>query len=297
MSGKMEQFFDKVIDDSKLRLPTGEILYDTAILPNFTQDFLGVNIDEVWQEMLKYGDHPIDRPIEKGEAIRWVTGDHPALKYRGNAIKRHKIWAQKNVDEGLSKYGYTGWQYKVAHATVDVGYLPINEMVEKINQKLELEKPHNNWIATQYKCGNDNIGFHSDKMKDFEENSCFIVIKCGEPRKFEFSWDESSVEKAKMNLKQAEKSKDKEKIKEAKKCLRDVMKNRKYPEIFYSKILEAGTAVIVGTKANARVKHGVPPIEKHEHLSGSIVGRSIKTLVPWEHINRKINDRKRKVME
>ena len=174
----MENFFNKhVLDDFKLRLPTGELLHDTAILPNFTRDFLKIDIDEVWAKMLKYGDHPIDKPIEKGGEVRWVTGDNPALKYRGNAIKRHKIWAQTNLDSGLSRYGYTGWQYRVAPATVKVEDLPIKSMVDKINEKLELGKAHNNWILTQYRSGSDNIGFHSDKMKDFEKDSCFIVIK------------------------------------------------------------------------------------------------------------------------
>jgi alkylated DNA repair dioxygenase AlkB len=293
----MESFFNTVVDDVKLRLPNGEVLEDTAILPNFTRDFLGVDIDELWKRMLCYGNHPIDEPIEKNGDIRWVTGDHPGLKYRGNAVKRNKIWAQKNYDNGLSRYGYTGWQYQVTSAMVKIEDLPINEMVEKINEKLELGKVHNNWIVTQYKSGADNIGFHSDKMKDFEENSCFIVIKCGEPRKFEFSWDEPSVQEAKEGLKRAVKLKEKDIIKMAKLKLKIAIKNRMYPEIFYSKTLEAGTAVIVGTNANARVKHGVPPIEKKDHLSGSIVGRSIKTVMSWENIERKINGKKRKLSD
>ena len=53
----------------------------------------------------------------------------------------------------------------------------------------------------------------------------------------------------------------------------------------------AGTAIIIGYEANKRVKHGIPTIEKHDHLSGSLVGRTIKTLIPWDEVSKNIRSR------
>ena len=52
-----------------------------------------------------------------GEDPLMVMGDHPALHYRGNALKRHKIWLQTDYAQGMRKYGYTGWQHAIATAT------------------------------------------------------------------------------------------------------------------------------------------------------------------------------------
>jgi phosphopentomutase len=82
------------------------------------------------------------------------------------------------------------------------------------------------------------------------------------------------------------------------------IKNRKHKEVFYSKELAAGTAIIVGMAANARVKHGVPAISDQDHLSGSIVGRCIDTVIPWDDIKKRLEqqekqiiNKKRKTME
>jgi alkylated DNA repair dioxygenase AlkB len=44
----------------------------------------------------------------------------------------------------------------------------------------------NHVIATIYQDGKDNIGYHSDKDKDFEDDSWFCVIKLGDARPFNF---------------------------------------------------------------------------------------------------------------
>ena len=80
--------------------------------------------------------------------------------------------------------------------------------------------------------------------------------------------------------------------------LKHAVKNRKYKEVFFSEVLSAGTAVIVGRDANDRVKHGVPTMMKQEgqeghHVSGSIVGRCISTVIPWEEVGKKVRKRKR----
>ena len=99
-------------------------------------------------------------------------------------------------------------------------------------------------------------------------------------------------------MKKAEKEKgDADGLKEAKANLKHAMKNRLHKEIFFSKELAAGTAIIVGTAANARVKHGVPPIEPINHLSGSIVGRCIETVIEWDVIKKKLEQQEKQIVK
>jgi hypothetical protein len=288
----MESFFEIVDDSDKLRLPTGEILQDTAIIPDFCKK-LGIDADQMWNDVLKLPDHPLDQNIiiDDGTSPFWTTGQHRSLNYRGNAIKRDKIWLQTDYDKGLKRYGYTGWQWSVTGATKRLDSIPIvHSAMNKVNETLALDQSLNAFILTRYKSGKDNIGFHSDKMKDFAKNSVFVVIKLGDARPFEFSWDEDAVVAAKQNVKFAEKE-GKEELKEAKSALKETLKNRKYKEIFYSKTLKAGTAIIVGTDANGRVKHGVPAIDIETHLSGSIVGRCIDTIFDWDDVKKKVSEK------
>lgn len=59
----------------------------------------------------------------------------------------------------------------------------------------------------------------------------------------------------------------------------------------FKKALPAGAAVIVGSDANGRVQHAVPPMNVECGISGSIVGRSIKTIVPWDQVDKEIGNR------
>ena len=56
-------------------------------------------------------------------------------------------------------------------------------------------------------------------------------------------------------------------------------------EIF-NKVLQPGTAVIVGYDANLKVKHGVPAAGADCGPSGSIVGRYITTELEWSKVIR-----------
>ena len=118
-------------------------------------------------------------------------------------------------------------------------------MVRTMDGQLSLQHAHNHWIVTRYSDGKDCIGLHSDKVKDWAEGSCFAVVKLGAPRPFVFTQAVGG---------------------------HDV-------EIFHE-VLEPGTAVIVGYAANQLVKHGVPAVADSA-ASGSIVGRCIKTALPW----------------
>jgi hypothetical protein len=115
------------------------------------------------------------------------------------------------------------------------------------------------WIVTRYETGQDCIGMHSDKVKDWAPGSAFCVIKMGAPRHFVFTQEKMTW-------------------------------TGKKDEVIFNQVLEPGTAVIVGYDANQRVKHGVPA-SSNCGPSGSIVGRCIATALPWGAVDRQISKR------
>lgn len=248
----------------KLVLPNGRELEDAIIWPNFCQTELGLEPRRIWDELLEFPTFPDDQQIPfraRGDQPHWITGRHRALHYRGNELKREKIWCQSGYEEGLRRYGYTGWQYRIGFATHNVEHVkPIKLFADRLNAGLTRSghQPHNHWIVTRYNDQDHSIGFHADKDKDFAPDSYFIVVKLGAPREFAFR-----LPKAK--------------------------------EPFYCQPLEAGTAVFVRCRAkgaaNDIVQHGVPISDVKVGVSGSIVSRCITTTIPWDKLQHEIAKR------
>eukprot|EP00947_MAST-08B_sp_MAST-8B-sp1_P003529 g3529.t1 len=365
-AGNYEPWFDSVPEAQKLRLPTGEVLHDTAIVPDFCEAVLGgggVDHRRVWAEFKALEFHPDGEPIplSDGTAPVKVRGTHRALSYRGRAIARHKVWLQTDFDAGLKRYGYTGWQYAVAGGTFRVEAMPeVDRLRNAIQDKLQLRAPHTHWIGTYYADGDDNIGAHSDKMHDWAPGSCFIVLKLGAARRFEFTWEEPAITSAKLAQKRAEQAlkaaqkrgtapcsggddgddgdndgggtrgaggggggggggrggdgaggggagassssraeaviaQAKAELAAAKAATKAAVTGRRYPEVIFSEVLAPGTAVIVGSAANARVKHGVPVMPAGGGgcgASGSFVGRCITTTFPWADLRERLSGKK-----
>jgi hypothetical protein len=136
------------------------VLPDACIWHNFMQTELGIDPDLIWQRLLALPEWPDDQPIpfrEDGSDPHWIRGSHPALNYRGHDLKRQKIWCQTGFSDGLRRYGYTGWQWRIAHATHDVKFIePIRVIAEALNAGLS--HPHNHWIVTKYQNESENIG-------------------------------------------------------------------------------------------------------------------------------------------
>lgn len=138
----------------------------------------------------------------------------------------------------------------------------INKKLKEYNYLGKSRKRHNHWIITKYNDEKDNIGFHHDKDGDFEPNSYIIVVKLGSPRLFQFR-----------------------------------MSGEKKP--FWSKIVKPGTAIFMGTKfsngkdANQLVQHSVPPMKTKVGVSGSIVSRVIKTVIPWDQVHKSVEKAKK----
>jgi alkylated DNA repair dioxygenase AlkB len=246
----MEAFFNTVPEKQKVRLVNGEVLHDTAVIPGFVAR---AEADAVWAALraLPVCDPAVPLTLDP-ENPRWVTGASAELNYRGKAVKRSKLWLQRDVT-GARLYRYTGWQWAVTKGTYRLGAVPaLESLVDGVDAKLGFRNAHNQWIATLYTDGADNIGLHSDKDGDWARGSAFAVVKLGAPRPFVFT--------------QAVDGKD--------------------VEVFRA-VLEPGTAVIVGMDANSKVKHGVPPVPECGP-SGSIVGRCIATHVAWDQVRQRV---------
>lgn len=248
----------------KLVLPNGRVLEDAIIWPDFCQAELGINPHQLWSELQAFPTFPDNQEIPfrpLGDKPHWITGRHTALHYRGNELKREKIWCQSDYAQGCRRYGYTGWQYRISFATHAVEHVPpVKLFADRLNAGLirSGHQPHNHWIITRYNDQDHSIGYHSDKDKDFAPDSYFIVVKLGEPRDFAFR-----------------------------------LPGAKEP--FFCQALGAGTAVLVRCKAkdaaNSIVQHGVPVSANTVGVSGSIVSRCITTTIPWDKLQREVSKR------
>ena len=97
---------------------------------------------------------------------QWVTGDNRALRYRGNRLKRSKMWFQVAcpIESGsFLRYLYTGWQWRVLPATAGVQSSP--EMMPVVQQLKEWTEANgyvapNHYIITRYRDGDHGIGAH-----------------------------------------------------------------------------------------------------------------------------------------
>ena len=207
--------------------------------------------------------HDKDKPIVRGNHAVLIPGSHVGLRYRGNILKRDKMWFQTDVHNGYLKYGYAGFQNGIANAVRDFNSLPyLKEILDTLNANIDAflrkngmppsDAKFNHAIGTIYNDNTYNIGLHSDKDKDFEEGSYFVVLKLGAAREFHIT--ESH----------------------------DVKKT-----VFRQK-LDCGSVVVVGAEGNRKLKHGVPVMKEPCGPSGSIVFRCIKTRIPWCEMDQRI---------
>ena len=236
-----------------------------AIVPDFAQNVLGVAPAEL-QESLERG-YPVRQEGDEiaWGGVQWVAGDNAALKYRGNVLKRGKIWLQRGKlsDVGFRRYFYTGWQWKVLPATADVAdcaeMSPVADAYDAWCDTHGLPRA-NHYIVTRYEDGQHNIGFHYDKPKDIAAGSLITVVKTGaHARPFELR-------------RLATEGEDQGKI---------------LP--FFSRELAPGTAVVMTLEANLATQHGVPVVaDRPLGPSGSIVFRTITTTISEQEVRKKL---------
>ena len=273
---------------------------DIWVVPNFAQRELA--FDPALVQSKLESNYPVrgaGDTIQIGQ-VQWVGGDNDALKYRGNELKRGKIWLQTGEPEevGFRRYYYTGWQWRVLPATACVDACPeVKPIMERYNiWAALLRKPEaNHTIVTKYLDESHSIGYHFDKPNDIEKGSLITVVKTGEcARPFELRM------RTKMTL--VEEDAFEAMGEEERKAFKKVLNDRQDKEKpFFSKVLEPGTAVIMTLEANLKTQHGVPELKTKVGPSGSIVFRTITksvtmadTLKKLEECERNCEKKKRK---
>jgi alkylated DNA repair dioxygenase AlkB len=224
-----------------------QVLPGVIYIPGFLQAFK-LTPTQMLEMLTNIPEHPSDQDLalnmSDDAAPILVRGTHKALQYRGNAIPRNKSFNQLNMNGGCLRYGYTGWQYRIALAHRSTKALPLlHTLIEAINQIWDGPE-FNHAISTLYETGDDNIGDHDDKPQDIDDDSWILVVKLGAPRPFE--------------------------IKQGK-------------NLVWSESPEPGSAILMNLTANKLYKHGVPKVE-NTGLSASIVLRRIKTVLAWNHV-------------
>ena len=222
---------------------------DVWVIPNFAQDVLHADPSGVLSALEQAYPTRCGSDAIRSHDVQWVAGNHQALKYRGRAIKRTKMWLQReNPNTRFLRYGYTGWQWSIAGATADVAECPeVAPLADRYDAFARAQgKPDaNHFIVTRYKDGSDGIGWHFDKAADIVEGSLITVVKLGHSgRRFQLRW--LAEKGAKENMP------------------------------FFSRLLEPGTAVVMTLEANLATQHCVPE-DAGAGASASIVFRSVKT--------------------
>lgn len=218
---------------------------DIWIIPNFMGDVLKLPEHGLLETLIN------SYPIRIGEeeiplnTAQWIAGSHKALNYRGHAIKRSKMWIQKEnpIEKGFYwKYYYTGWQWKVLPATFGWEACPEIKIVWEAYDKFCVDInsfPATHSIVTKYVDKNDCIGDHFDKPKSIQKESLITVIKLGpNGRLFTLKDDHGHV--------------------------------------IFNELIHPGSAVIMTLEENLKTKHAVPKMEDECGLSGSIVFRTIQ---------------------
>ncbi len=147
---------------------------DIWVVPNFAQDHLGFDPAELQRALQE--NYPV---VGKGGAItpataQWVDGANQALNYRGNELKRSKMWFQRGDPAtcGYVKYYYTGWQNDILPATSDIAscpeVAPVADQYDAWAARVGFPRA-NHYIVTKYVDGAHNIGwqesFALDKSK------------------------------------------------------------------------------------------------------------------------------------
>jgi len=229
---------------------------DAWLIKDFGKDVLGMCPKEYLDGLVETYPQRNSGDTITPYQIQWVDGSNAALNYRGNDLKRGKIWMQRGdpESEGILRYGYTGWQYRVGEATADVAMDTASlSVADRYDAWVDHEgfQKANHYIVTKYISGDHSIGFHYDKPQDIANGSLITIVKLGEQgRPFQLRW-------------------------------------RDQTEPFFDELLQPGTALVMTLEANLKTQHSVPVVA-NDYLTGSIVFRSITTRVSDKELKSKI---------
>ena len=236
------------LDTFQRNMQMGELAHEQIfpgilMVPRFAQKVLSIDPAAMLEQLqAKYPVCGEEDTIVRN-VVQWVDGDNVALKYRGRVLRRCKMWLQRGATAsvGYRRYRYTGWQWKVLPATVDVAMCPeVSGMATLYDDFCDGGgvPRANHYIVTAYEDGQHSIGWHFDKPDSIDPDSIITVVKLGATgRPF-------------------------------------ALRRLGETEPFFNQVLEPGTAVIMTMQANLATQHSVPEVPEAGR-SGSIVFRTI----------------------
>jgi len=172
----MQAHLDQIL--SQYRITPG-----VYVVPDYAQTILGMDPALLDQLIANYPVRGQGDAIQRGQ-VQWIDGEHAALRYRGNVLRRCKIWLQRGATAtvGFLRYRYTGWQWRVLPATVDVAgcpeVAPVADMYDAWCDRVGALHA-NHYILTWYEDGQHSIGWHFDKAESIDPDSLITVVKLG----------------------------------------------------------------------------------------------------------------------
>jgi alkylated DNA repair dioxygenase AlkB len=136
-----------------------------------------------------------------------------------------------------------------AKHTKEVRAIPVvKQLMDTLNR--EFGTSFNHVIGTFYRDHNDNIGFHTDKIKDISDGTLIAIISFGETRM--------------LTLKKI-----------------DTEETDEVP-------LQSGDLFMLGWNTNQQYQHALLEHSTERGSRISLVFRDIKTRLPWGEISKKI---------
>ena len=246
------------------------------IVDKFAEKILSIDPAGVLDRLME--EAPVRRAgdtITPGE-LQWVDGDNENLMYRGNVLRRMKIWLQDGPPkDGTLIYSYTGYTYAVAPATSDWNADPeLAAMCQMYNQFISMipgAPDANHAIVTAYVDGKCSIGMHSDKTHSLHDDTIIAVLKLGgSSRRF-------CIRERVINYPAGMGQVEKAALQGAKPML-------------FDEDVASGDLIIMTAEANHKTQHGVPELETADAvgLSGSIVWRTAVKMLTPEELAKKI---------
>jgi hypothetical protein len=222
---------------------------------------LGYDPADILEELASLPKHGPEAIEFKPHEPCFIPGSHSVFNGRQmkTGIPRDKVFMQQE-GQGFWKYAYTYWKYATALATK---YLSAGELshtaafLEGMNGLLRV--PHNTWIGTMYKDGDDCIAPHTDKMVDLDPDAWIVVWRLGAPRIWELYNREEEGAEFQVGKKDE-------------------------PVVEFE--VQGGDAIFMNARGNSYVKHGMPEVTS-AGLSGSIVGRTSQSLMSWAAVQKR----------
>jgi alkylated DNA repair dioxygenase AlkB len=208
----------------------------------------------------------------------WTDPSDPDFMYRGRELARRKAFLVVSDDpvprldrepSNIPRYGYPGFQYRSLQSYRDVRTVPelhniLKALMERLGYK-DCAVVLNHAILTCYRGADDNIGFHSDKVRDIAKDTPIVSLSLGEIREFHFGQPDPANPKM------------------------DTITTHRF-------VLKSGDLFILGPQTNAAYRHAIVPVHLERLIKRdkgyevkpriSIVLRNITTMITREEARK-----------